>query len=509
MSTDSIFASWKKQYSWDNCKLNNGDYGRFLSSYLRTQKTPLVMNLDGGWGTGKTTFLKQLYTDLYYTHDYACIYIDAWESDYSNDPLLVIVSELLEQIKRVSQHFKAADTEKRIFTTLGKFSKRAWNTTAIGVGTYLSGRVDNGAVVELAKQFTFSDADAAVVGTNLTSGYKQQKSALKDAREALEALVDFCSSDKKKVFVLIDELDRCRPSYAIEMLETIKHFFELKNYVFVVATDTEQLSHSVKAVYGDRFDGKEYLSRFFSRSAKLPKPNLTDFSKIIVERMNDGSLRTVFSVNNCNNIKDSIAQAFSELGYIYAISLRRLEQIANKFESISAYSAEIEPNLLIDANLLIQLLIEFDSSDYRIIYEARKKSKSMDIDIPRGLKEKSASSGVNPLIHVSVIVNGYDYSNDRRNASLFDKYHFSWLLATFPRRPDANQLDEISAVAKKYLSVLDNHIDATSEIYSINLKYIIYQLRTISGARIMALPEDYYRFVELARLQDISLSKQE
>ncbi|MCX9469281.1 hypothetical protein IG522_17550, partial [Vibrio cholerae] len=366
MSKDNRFISWKEEYSWDTCKLKNGDYGRFLSSYLRNQKTPLVLNLDGGWGTGKTTFLRQLYTDLF-THGYSCIYIDAWESDYSNDPLLVIVSELLEQIKRLNEHLKAEDIEKRIFITLGKFGKRAWNTTAIGLGTYISGSVNNSAVVELAKHFTFSDADAAIVGTNLTTGYKQQKSALNDARESLEALVDYCLLDKKKVFVLIDELDRCRPSYAIEMLETIKHFFELKNYIFVVATDTEQLSHSVKAVYGDRFDGKEYLSRFFSRSAKLPQPNLKDFSRIMVEKMSDDNLKSVFSVDDCPNIKDSLINSFSELGEIYAISLRRLEQISNKFESIVAYSTEVAPQLLIDANLLIQLLIEFDSSDYRII----------------------------------------------------------------------------------------------------------------------------------------------
>ncbi|EJL6479260.1 hypothetical protein NMR80_000933 [Vibrio cholerae] len=503
MSTDSIFASWKKQYSWDNCKLNNGDYGRFLSSYLRTQKSPLVMNLDGGWGTGKTTFLKQLYTDLHYTHDYACIYIDAWESDYSNDPLLVIVSELLEQIKRVSQHFKAADTEKKIFTTLGKFSKRAWNTTAIGVGTYLSGRVDNGAVVELAKQFTFSDADAAVVGTNLTSGYKQQKSAIKDAREALEALVDFCSSDKKKVFVLIDELDRCRPSYAIEMLETIKHFFELKNYVFVVATDTEQLSHSVKAVYGDRFDGKEYLSRFFSRSAKLPQPNLKEFSKIMVEKMNDDNLKSVFSVNNFPNIKESLTQAFSELSEIYAISLRRLEQITHKFESIAAYSSEVDRRLLIDANLLIQLLIEFDSSEYRVIYEARKKSKSYSITIPEAIVEKSYNKGSNPLKCVANIVHGHEYSNKEDNSLLLDKYHFSWLFSTYPRRIKNQSSFKVIDIATDYLRYLSSNSDTASTQIRNHLSYIKKQCNQLDEEYKIALPEDYYKFVELAKLQSV------
>lgn len=106
---------------------------------------------------------------------------------------------------------------------------------------------------------------------------------MNDARKALEILVECIPSHNNKVFILIDELDRCRPSYAIEMLETIKHFFELKNYVFVVATDTEQLSHSVKAVYGDFFDGKEYLSRF---SQDLP-----NFPSLIVKTFQRSWLR--------------------------------------------------------------------------------------------------------------------------------------------------------------------------------------------------------------------------
>ncbi|TOL41491.1 hypothetical protein CGH98_24085, partial [Vibrio parahaemolyticus] len=69
--------------------------------------------------------------------------------------------------------------------------------------------------------------------------------------------------------VFIDELDRCRPSYAVEMLEVIKHFFELDNVVFVVATDTEQLQHAVKAVYGQLFDAQLYLGRFFRRRFSL------------------------------------------------------------------------------------------------------------------------------------------------------------------------------------------------------------------------------------------------
>ncbi|WP_249365868.1 P-loop NTPase fold protein [Pseudoalteromonas sp. NEC-BIFX-2020_002] len=78
-------------------------------------------------------------------------------------------------------------------------------------------------------------------------------------------------------FILIDELDRCRPSYAIEMLETIKHIFDIPGVVFVVATDTEQLQHVVKSVYGVGFDARLYLGRFFNSRFSLKSPNLSNF----------------------------------------------------------------------------------------------------------------------------------------------------------------------------------------------------------------------------------------
>ena len=79
------------------------------------------------------------------------------------------------------------------------------------------------------------------------------------------------------LFIFIDELDRCRPTYAIEMLETIKHIFDLKGVVFVVATDREQLQHSIRAIYGDGFDSQRYLERFFHRSVTLHRPSTHDF----------------------------------------------------------------------------------------------------------------------------------------------------------------------------------------------------------------------------------------
>ena len=70
--------------------------------------------------------------------------------------------------------------------------------------------------------------------------------------------------------MLIDELDRCRPPYAIETLEVAKHIFNADGVVFALGLHRQQLTASIKAVYGQDFDAVGYLERFFDLSASLP-----------------------------------------------------------------------------------------------------------------------------------------------------------------------------------------------------------------------------------------------
>jgi len=80
---------------------------------------------------------------------------------------------------------------------------------------------------------------------------------------------------------LIDELDRCKPSYSIQLLETIKHLFNVEGVYFIVATASEQLSHSINAVYGEKFESKRYLNRFFDQEYSLKSPDKEEYCNFI------------------------------------------------------------------------------------------------------------------------------------------------------------------------------------------------------------------------------------
>lgn len=459
----SRYESWKNKYSFEKCELNNSEYGNYLSSYLRSQKKSLVLNINGSWGTGKTVFLKQMYSDLRFKHEYPVVYIDAWRSDFSNDPLLVLISEFIEQFKNLNCQVNASYQEKQILKVAAKFSKKLWNMSAIGVGTYLSDKTDNGAMVEAAKTLTFSDTDAIQIGRNLADNYKAQLNAIEDTKRALGDYLGCFDKDKRKVFVLVDELDRCRPTYAIEMLEVIKHFFSLDNYIFVVATDTNQLSHSIKAVYGSEFDGTEYLSRFFNRSAALPEPDKGLFSKLLVrdtllkDRQKD---ITIFGYDNYSS--DFLSRLLHEVSVMYNLSLRRMEQVFRKFESCVLFELDSEDRYL-DHRLLMQLIAEYDSVEFRACYNARKDKDGEHYTLPNSISQGSVN-----LKHIEDVLirsasNKFESLLDNQRISITSMratYIFSWAFA--------NGFDNVQQDEKLPLSYGTNTLQTKIDYYNQN-----------------------------------------
>ncbi len=93
-------------------------------------------------------------------------------------------------------------------------------------------------------------------------------------RESFEAkLTELIKSNLPKIadraVIFIDELDRCRPEFAIKVLEQTKTLFQQENIVVVYSTDITQLAHSLQGIYGPRFDGRKYLERFYDKRLEL------------------------------------------------------------------------------------------------------------------------------------------------------------------------------------------------------------------------------------------------
>lgn len=87
--------------------------------------------------------------------------------------------------------------------------------------------------------------------------------------------VDGDLADDQLIF--IDELDRCKPDYAIRLLERIKHYFDDERITFVFSVNLTQLQWTVKGYYGSSFDATGYLEKFFDFFFTVPRVDSVRF----------------------------------------------------------------------------------------------------------------------------------------------------------------------------------------------------------------------------------------
>lgn len=302
-----------------------------------------VLNLDSQWGSGKTFFLKNL-KELIAARGQIAVYVDAWQDDHSDDPFIAVVSGIEEELKRVIQGNDALSGLKKAVLPVARSTlKVVGSGLKSGFLHYAKKQVGREALEELGglinsdegvndieanRESILKATDSALdaAGTALLSGFTAAKQARESFRENLTNLTkELAQQDNVSVpvFVLIDELDRCRPSYAIELLEEVKHLFYVENMVFILATDTEQLAHAVSGAYGSGFDGRRYLSRFIDRTYRFRKTGIDDFVKHCLHL--NGISEGVFNMPDGFGVSGFLTAAFERSD----ASLRYIEQIVD------------------------------------------------------------------------------------------------------------------------------------------------------------------------------------
>lgn len=128
--------------------------------------------------------------------------------------------------------------------------------------------------------------------------------------------------------VLVDEIDRCRPDFAVNYLECIKHFFNVPNVVFIVATDREQLGHSLRTLYGASMDVDGYLRRFVNLEFNLPKPDRKLFGYALIRKFELEEKLSSFISQEEGDAGEQLKELFVFLAEATDMSLRDMEKAA-------------------------------------------------------------------------------------------------------------------------------------------------------------------------------------
>jgi len=251
----------------------NKDLVRFYDLLL-AQEGACAIAIDGRWGSGKTFFVKQsellinaknpmsdmdeekksniLYAlpfpkqqeEVPENYDVA-IYYDAWENDNDTDPVLSLVYEI---IKQLGMEY-VFENSSNVFKLAGSILEA------------LKGRNINGIIENLKSE-------------NPITKIKEEKEVCENIKSFFSELL---LERGNRLVVFIDELDRCKPSYAVQLLERVKHYLCDERITFVFSVNLGELQHTIKHYYGNTFDACRYLDRFFDMRISLPPADKTAF----------------------------------------------------------------------------------------------------------------------------------------------------------------------------------------------------------------------------------------
>ena len=255
--------------------------GERLPNVVTDLEGHAVVVLDGDWGTGKTTFIKQWAGLLRTECGHPVVYLDAFGSDHLSDPFFAVLSQVLDYLDQRGRNDLSAT-----LATAAKGILRAIPTIAarrllpIATSGFVS--VDDLEGLKVSLQDANSDptedwlSDRLQAARSEAASIRQFKKALGDAvgkasaddasppKNSAGSGEEAPSSEGRKapLIFIIDELDRCMPSFALSVLERMKHVFGADGVCFVLVTNLDELTAMVRHAYGLK-QPERYLEKFY------------------------------------------------------------------------------------------------------------------------------------------------------------------------------------------------------------------------------------------------------
>ena len=289
---------------------------------------------------------------------FQCIYFNAWRVDHAVDPLVALVSS----VDRVQ--FAAGASQAKFdqhVRTIRKVTSLVAKRGAVAIAKALT-------VGALDLEKEIEDATAELTGgtvEDIVAAFKKEDELLEKFRAEVQSAVALLpESGKKSTLVwFVDELDRCRPTFAIDLLERIKHLFDVENVVFVLSLDKRQLEASTAAVYGSDIDAAEYLRRFIDLEYGIPLASTVRFTESLLAR---SDLDRVFAERKGEVAQDRrhFVDFFTAIADLFGLSLRARERCITRLRVVMDQTPSnhyLEP-------ILVSLLLVLRSSAVDIFW---------------------------------------------------------------------------------------------------------------------------------------------
>ncbi|MCO4843564.1 MAG: hypothetical protein KC439_11780 [Yoonia sp.] len=295
--------------------LDRSAEGAQLSHLVSVVDDPVTIAVDGAWGAGKSHFLKCWVGEHLKTAEKTeMVYFDAFRHDYLDDPLVALSGALVDRFEDpTSKTAPAANAKfakglRKAAPKLGRLALR------LGVSYVTAGIInraddwvgadDDEAEEEAQETSKALTGTAGAAAQGAIDKFWQAEDGKRAAMAAFrDAICGWTEPDEKghptrRLVIVVDELDRCRPDYALNLLEIMKHFFDVAGVTFVLGTNMRAMQNHVVARYGAGVDAGLYLQKFVQVTMRLgekenrfsnPSKVATYFEQVLVKmEINDG-----------------------------------------------------------------------------------------------------------------------------------------------------------------------------------------------------------------------------
>ncbi|CQR26010.1 NTPase protein [Streptococcus varani] len=221
-------------------------YVNGLARFIEKCDTPLTIAVQGDWGSGKTSIMKQVNSAL--GKDIKTIFFNTWQYSQFNMSEELGLSFIIEFIEKLEQRGNSANRKKR-------WNFLSWDLLSKGI-KYIDLPVINGEKIseDISSYFEY---------------LSNRNKTIKEFKKEFNDIINNTRGKHDRIVIFIDDLDRLVPERAIELLEILKLFFDCERCVFVLAIDYDVVVRGVKSKYGEDFD-RDKGRAFFDKIIQVP-----------------------------------------------------------------------------------------------------------------------------------------------------------------------------------------------------------------------------------------------
>lgn len=284
------------------------EYGERLANMVCNVEDPLVTILDGPWGSGKTIFAKQ-WAGLMRQRGARVIYFDAFANDHYEDALTPLAAQILSVLSKEKERSK----------------KEKLKAATLEVGKYLLPIVANPLIRSgtggLVSYNDFSSIIGKIFEARLDAA-DEEKVIFEKFRTALREVSEI--PGKQPLVFIVDELDRCRPTFAINLIERVKHLFSVPGVQFLLVAHLPQLEEAIRHCYGLGLGERAriYLEKFYDVKMMIPGDRFNSHIGKYIQH-----LWKEFEIDRLIDPEGWIFSRFGDIARIKGISFRTIEKI--------------------------------------------------------------------------------------------------------------------------------------------------------------------------------------